>query len=269
MVMRPLPIVCLTALLILTRPEYSAAVDLQPHRAIYRILLSNTARNSDVVSANGTMVYRFARGCDGWTVENRTALRLLHEDDMQTESLWSFASWESMDGLKFRFHARYDENGKSIEKLEGEAQMEGEGREGRVRFSEPPDKVVPLPPGTLFPTEHVRQVIAAAGGGQHLLKRVVFDGASLDNPYTVNAAFGPLSMPAAEALAGRLKLSVQQGWWTRMAFFPSGSKSELPEFEMAAEYRADGIADKIVQYFEALALDVQVKEIELLPAPDC
>ncbi len=233
------------------------------------MVLSSAARGSDVVSANGVMIYRFARSCDGWTVENQTFLRLLYDNDAQVDTLWSFASWESADGLKFRFHARYDQDGKNIEKLEGQAELDAIGGAGRARFSYPPHKVIPLPSGTLFPTEHVRRVIVAAEQGKHRLNRVVFDGASLDNPYVVNALFGPLSPPAADALAEGIGLPAKPAWWTRIAFFPVEAAAELPEFEMAASYRSDGIADKIVQYFDTFALDVRVKEIQLLPSPDC
>jgi EipB-like len=267
--MHALSLCLLAALLIVAHPDSSAAVDLQPHRAIYRMVLSNAARDSDVVSANGVMVYRFGRGCDGWTVENQTFLRLLYDNDTQADTLWSFASWESADGMKFRFHARYDQDGKNLEKLEGQAVLDAVGGAGRARFSHPPGKVIPLPPGTVFPTEHVRGVIAAAEQGKHRLNRVVFDGASLENPYVVNALFGPLAPPAAEALAKGLGVPVKPAWWTRIAFFPFVTAQEVPEFEMSANYRSDGIADKIVQYFDTFALDVQVKEIELLPAPDC
>ena len=267
--MRPLSLCVFAALLFFTQPGSPAAVDLQAHRAVYRMVLSSATRHSDVLSADGVMVYRFARGCDGWTVENQTLLHLLYDNDTHADTLWSFASWESADGTKLRFHARYDQDGKNVERLEGQADLQAVGGSGSARFSQPPDKVIPLPRGTLFPTEHVRQVIAAAESGKHLFNRTVFDGSSLDNPYAVNAALGLLSEPTAEELAKRLGLPAQPAWWTRMAFFPIGAEAEVPEFEMSAQYRADGIADKIVQYFETFALDVQAKEIELLPAPDC
>lgn len=266
--MRP-PVLCLVvALLLLAHPDASGAVVLQPHRAIYRMVLSNAAQGSDVVSANGVMIYRFARGCDGWTVENQTFLRMLYDNDSQVDTLWSFVSWESTDGRKFRFHARYDQDGKNVEKLEGQAELKTVGGAGHARFSHP-EKEMPLPSGTVFPTEHVRRIIAAAEQGKHRLNRVVFDGASLDNPYVVNAVFGPLPPPAAEALANGIGVPVMPAWWTRIAFFPFATADEVPEFEMAAHYRSDGIADKIIQYFETFALDVRIKEVELLPAPDC
>ena len=258
----------IAAVSVIPQPGASLALDLQPHRAVYRMVLAGAARNSDVISANGVMVYRFARGCDGWTVENRTFLRLLYDNDTESDTLWSFVSWEAFDGGKFRFHARYDQDGKTIEKLDGEAALKKHGHAGTARFSQP-EKVMPLPDGTVFPTAHVREVIAAAQAGKHTLNRIVFDGASIDNPYVVNALFGPLPAADAEALAKPLGLPSQPAWWTRMAFFPIGDRGAEPEFEMGAHYRADGIADAILQHFDTFSLDVRLREIELLPPSDC
>lgn len=256
----------IAALSIATDPGTASAVDLQPHRAVYRMALARSQRNSDVVSASGVMVYRFERVCDGWTVENRTYLRLLYDNDTEADTVWSFASWEAADGHSFRFHTRYDQDGKLLEKLDGVAERHGRG--GLARF-EDFDTRIALPPGTLFPTEHLRQVVAAAEGGRHLLGRVVFDGASLDNPYLVNAMMGPLPAGSAESLAADLHIPVLPTWWTRLAFFPLGSIDPEPEFEMSAQYRADGIADRIIQQFDSFSLDVRIKQIELLPQPDC
>ena len=112
-------------------------------------------------------------------------------------------------------------------------------------------------------------MIAAAQAGKHTLNRIVFDGASIDNPYVVNALFGPLPAADAEALAKPLGLPSQPAWWTRMAFFPIGDRGAEPEFEMGAHYRADGIADAILQHFDTFSLDVRLREIELLPPSDC
>lgn len=229
--------------------------------------LAKSASNSDVVSADGMMMYRFAQECDGWTVENRTFLRLLYDNDVESDTLWSFVSWEATNGSKFRFHARYDQDGKTIEKFDGHAELKQRG-EGTARFSQP-EREMALPQGTVFPTAHVREVIAAAAAGKHQLSRTVFDGASFDNPYVVNALFGPLPAAETETLAKRLSLPPQPAWWTRMAFFPVDDRGAEPEFEMGAHYRADGIADAIVQQFDTFSLDVRLRSIELLPAPDC
>ena len=128
---------------------------------------------------------------------------------------------------------------------------------------------VVLPAGTLFPTAHMREVIGAAMADGHSLSRIVFDGASVDNPYQVNALFGSLPAAAAEALAKASGLPVLPAWWTRMAFFPLASQAALPEFEIDAQYRADGVADRIRQTFERFAVDVQLQKLQVLPKPEC
>jgi len=266
--MRQLLRLLLLALPIFLAPVLVAAMDLQPHRGVYRMVLASASRASEIVSANGVMTYRFGRGCDGWTVENRTTLRLLYQDDTESDTVWSFVSWESLDGRQFRFHARYDQDGRTMEKLDGVADLEGIGGAGRARFAEPA-KQIALPMGTVFPTTHLRQVLEAAAAGRGSLARVVFDGASLDNPYQVSARFGPLPADVAAQIGKAFGLAPQPGWWSRMAFFPAEGREAVPDFEMGAQYRADGIADNIVQQFDTFSLDVRLKELELLPPPDC
>lgn len=259
----------LCCFLLLTGARPTTAIDLQPHRAIYRMSLAKADRPSDVIAADGVMLYRFARGCDGWTVENKTVMLLNYDNDTTTETMWSFVSWESMDGRQFRFRARYDQDGRNVEKLAGRADRPAAGKVGVARFFDPEARTLMLPAGALFPTQHMRDVIAAAAAGRHILKRTVFDGASIDNPYQVSAVFGPRPDAAAEALAKAAGLPKLPVWWTRMAFFPEDSPEEVPEFEIDAEYRADGIADHITQRFENFALDVRLKELQVLPPPDC
>lgn len=250
-------------------PQDLGAVDLLAHRAVYKMSLLSAAGGSDVVGAEGAMFYRFVRACDGWTVENRTYLRLSYENGADTETVWTYASWEANDGLGFRFHARYDQNGRIVEKLEGQANLSARGAAGTAKFVQPAEKEIALPKGTLFPTEHMRAFIDAAEAGESRLARVVFDGASVDNPFLVNALFGPLSDADAKALAKAAGLEVLPSWWTRMAFFPYYGADALPEFEIGANYRADGVADDITQHFDDFTLKVRLNELEFLPAPEC
>jgi hypothetical protein len=250
-------------------PAWTAGTALQPHRAIYHLSLGPAERESDVVAADGRMFYRFAAGCDGWTVENRTVLSLTYETGSDVNTVWTFSSWESLDGLRFRFVGRYEQNGETVERMEGGASLERPGGGGSAVFTRPKDEVVALPQGTKFPTDHVRALIAAAEDGRKTLAQVVFDGASLENPYLVHAVIAPLAPAAKVALAEAAGLEVVPSWRARMAYFPYLGSESLPEFEIGAHYRADGIADPIVQYFDTFALDVQLHELEVLPRPEC
>jgi len=256
-------------LLVAGLPAEPAATPLQAHRAVYVMSLATTPKRSEVAAADGRMLYRFARSCDGWTVENRTLLRLSYEGGRDVNTVWTFASWESLDGLRFHFHARYEQDGETVERLDGEAQLDGRGKGGKARFTRPEERTVDLPAGAAFPTEHVRLMIDAAERGGKTLAKVVFDGASLDNPYFVNAVFGPLQTAAAETLAKAAGLPLTASWWTRMAFFPIEADEPLPEFEISADYRSDGIADRVVQQFREFSLNLRLRELELIPPPDC
>ncbi|MCU0837301.1 MAG: cell envelope integrity EipB family protein [Rhodospirillales bacterium] len=250
-------------------PLQPTATPLQAHRAVYAMTLASTAKRSDVIAAEGRMVYRFAHSCDGWTVENRTQLRLGYEGGRDVNTLWTFTSWESLDGLQFHFHARYEQDGQTIERLDGEARLEGRELRGKARFTRPEERSIDLPAGAVFPTEHVRLMIDAAERGSKTLAKVVFDGASADNPYYVHGVFGPLPPAAAQALAGTAGLPPVPSWWTRMAFFPAAGTDPIPEFEISADYRSDGIADHVVQHFREFALSLRLRELEVIPPPDC
>lgn len=243
---------------------------LQPHRAIYNVSLADNSARNEIVGADGKMFYRIAAGCDGWNVENRTVLRLAQESGSSSESVWTFASWEARNGEDFQFAARYEQDGELVERLFGHAKLEGDRRSGQATFSRPADEVVPLPPGTLFPTEHVRMLIQSAHDGQRFVAKPVFDGASLDNPYLVNAIIAPLEEKEAAALQEKTNLGASPAWRVDMAFFPMREENNaLPEFEISVHYRDDGVADQIIQTFSTFALKVELEEFESLARPDC
>lgn len=250
-------------------PAGLQAAELLSHRAIYRMSLGDATGASEVIAADGMMLYRFAKGCEGWTVENRTYLRLRYERGSDTETVWTFVSWEAEDGLSFRFNARYEQDGSVVEKLKGEASLDAPGARGTARFSLPEDTVVDLPEGAMFPTEHMLRLIGAAQADEKILNAVVFDGSSLDNPYRVGAILAPLSAADTEALAKAARLPVRPTWWVRMAFFPYRGEDPLPEFELGAHYRDDGVADEITQHFDDFSLVLRLKELEVVPKPDC
>ncbi|NWG46158.1 MAG: DUF1849 family protein [Alphaproteobacteria bacterium] len=250
-------------------PWPASAIDLLAHRAGYTMSLANASAASGITAAKGVMNYRFAKGCDGWTVENRTLLRIGYEEGGQVDTVWTFASWESLDGLVFRFRARFDEQGRTVEKISGYARLDDKGAGGKAILSDPEEIQIELPAGTVFPTEHIVALVAAAEKGSTVFAKIVFDGASLDNPYLVNAILKPLPVEEQEEVAKATSLQPTPVWWTRLAFFPLRSRLETPEFELAGRYRPDGVADRIFQQFDDFTLELRLSEIEILPSPDC
>ncbi len=245
------------------------AGELVPHRALYSMVLGSATSGSGIVGAEGAMAYRFAAACDGWTVENQTYLLIRYAEGDEVETTWAFASWESKDGLSYRFRVRHARDGRVVKRLRGKAALERVAGAGVARFTLPADTAIELPAGTLFPTEHLRTLIRQVLGGAKREVRIVFDGASLDNPYEISAVIGAVSAKEQESLAQAAGLDARPAWNMRWAFFPLRGTAAEPEFEIGVRYREDGIADRVTQDFGNFTLDLKLGEINLLEAPVC
>ena len=238
------------------------------HRALYRIALVAASAISGVVDAQGSMFYRFADACDGWTAENRTLIRFRYVEEDDSNTVFTFSSWESKDGRRFRFRARHERDGEVVERLKGEAGVRGVGGEGTAHFDQPHDLDVPLPAGTSFPTAHMQELIEAARRGDIVLNRLMFDGSGPDHPFEVNAV---ISSPATEPQS-RLPVTgpgESPRWLAHLAFFPLRSRGSEPEFEVDILFRADGIADFVRQDLGDITLEFTLDEIELLSEAAC
>ncbi len=237
-----------------------------PHQATYRMSLASTQPGSGIVGADGTMSYRFADTCDGWTVENRIDVTYAYSEGGQAQTSSDFVTWESKDGLRYRFRVRNARDGQVTDEIEGTAELRGRGQGGVARFTRPEAVTVVLPKGTLFPTEHTVRLMDAARAGEHSLLKVVFDGSDDQGPYDVNALIGR-SSPQQENPASPLLDS--PSWPMSLAFFPVGGKDSAPDFEMRLLYHANGVAQDILQSFKTFSLRGQLETIEALPRRGC
>src|SRR5689334_12656646 len=86
-------------------PPASATSGLIAHRALYTLTLA-TAKSTDVVAARGTMGYEVTDACDGWAVRQRLRMTITNADGQDIEMASDYTTWESKDGLKFRYHMR-------------------------------------------------------------------------------------------------------------------------------------------------------------------
>lgn len=261
-----------------------------PHRALYQMELGTTVQGADVTDASGTMYYRFEPVCDGWEVESRVALRLHYGTAGAlevVETTWTFTSFESYDGMDFTYTVDHKRNGLLQEAFAGEAGKDTAG--GGASFNDEEFTAVDLPPGTLFPAEHLIRLLNHARESDGPFHQVVFDGASTDNPYEVNAVvIGPVT-EGRVAVGERPKTprnrqtpvlvgaststpdaaADQTVWRVRMAYFPIFGLGGIPDFELEVDYRENGIAERMIQDFGDFTLNLMPAQIEMLPMPEC
>src|SRR3546814_3235246 len=78
----------------------------------------------------------------------------------------SLSSFESLDGTLYRFEARTEIGGETIEEVRGKAERPARGEPGIAVYQVPDGTTVELPADTLFPYEHTVFVLEAAAQGK-------------------------------------------------------------------------------------------------------
>lgn len=265
-------LVAISACLFAAGNVMASATDLAPHRAIYRMSLASThAGASGVTAASGAMSYKFGDSCDGWITETKTALTFSYSDGAPVATTWDLATWESKDGLHYRFRVRSTRDGTLSEEIDGIADLDGKGKGGIAKFTLPEASSLALPKGTLFPTEHTLRLIDLAQHGGHLLERNFFDGTGTDQIFSVNAVIGKSQAGGKKGAAPNINpaLLSPPSWPMQLAFFPSDSSEAEPDYEVTVRYYQNGVADDVLQSFGNFSLRGTLESLETLPKPDC
>ena len=243
--------------------------ELKPHRAIYSMFLTKSETSGAISAARGAMVYEFKDSCDAWTVNSQVYMRLRYGRGPEVENVRRMATWESKDGVGYRFHVKESQGGRAGPEIKGVAALDETGKKGVAEFTQPRSFTVELPEGTVFPTGHIADLISGASGGGKHIGRVVFDGTTVDNPYEVSALIEGKPKKSAMPSAIAKKIGAVPFWNARLAYFPYHDKAETPEFELGVEYREDGIISRILQDFGDYGIEARLDRLEILPPESC
>ena len=159
----------LAALLLMSAvPAMAEPVQLAAHRANYALTLQSVNSGSNVTGVRGNMAYEVTDACDGWAVRQRLEMNLSNRDGQPCKMVSDYLTWESKDGLKLRFRMRQSTDAAVTEQVEGTASLAAPGGVGEIHYTQPEDKTMPLPAGTLFPMAHTAAIIEAAEAGKKL-----------------------------------------------------------------------------------------------------
>jgi EipB-like len=265
----------------------AAPVQIQAHRALYSMSLDHAKTDSGVTSAQGEMGYQWGESCDGWTVEQRYTLTISYAESQDVNIVSNFVTWESKDGLRYRFNQKETRNGTVDEEIRGSAQLDGPGKGGTVTFEKPQPQTMKLPPGALFPSAHTILLIQKAEAGDNFVSRQVFDGATVEGAVLVSAVIGPKveptvakasadpktepnakSDPNPQGLANNPVLQ-QPGWHVRLAFFPADESAEKPDYELGMLLLDNGISRDMMIDYGDYTIRAKLNTIEPLGKPHC
>jgi hypothetical protein len=247
----------------------ASAAAIVPHFAVYKLSLGRSQGSGGVTHASGRIEFKWSEGCDGWAISQRTRMVLTSSQGQDFQSSWTLDAWESKDGLSYRFAVRRAEDGQAPEETRGKARLEGPGLGGRVDYSAPEERVLILPAGTVFPTQHSQDVLAAAARQELLLWRTVFDGTGRDGLFGVNAAVGRRIPADTEPSFDSPLIASVPSWRMQLAYFDPEEQSPEPDHVQAVRIYANGVVDRLQFDYADFVLEASLEQLEALPRPDC
>ena len=244
------------------------AVRLASHRAIYDLSMARADVTGEVADVRGQMALEFMDVCDGYTLTQRMQMDIITAEGEVLAGHHSITSWESYDGLKYRFQIRNASQGKPDEEFDGFAQLLGPGAKGTVKYNKPAGQQLALPAGVIFPTEHTLKLVQAAMAGQPRLAVVVFDGDSNEGLSEVSGILGREIAPG-QAKSSQSALTTLRSWRGRLAYFKIKSRAERPDYELGFRLYENGIGDELVFDYSDFAVAARIARVELPASPKC
>jgi len=233
---------------------------LASHRGIYSLTLDRARENAGIVEVSGAMLYELIDACESWTTRQRFTMTLRNREGSD------YATLESMDGKNLRFSLRQMTQGAITSNVAGQAELRADGS-GTARYSEPEEKEVAIPPGTLLPNTHTIAALNAARAGQRILVAPIFDGTSADGAQESTTVLAPWQgatpMPEAPSLASLGSSRM------RIAFFePDGEQAggaRTPSYEVSLRYFENGVADDMIMDFGEFTVRAKLMKLEDAP----
>jgi hypothetical protein len=256
----------------------AAAGSFMPHQALYDLSLVKSRGSNPVNSARGRILYNFSgSACEGYTSEFRQVSELeVGEGKMMLSDLRS-SSWEDADGKSYRFKidARTNDNDSSA--VDGIAERTGDHI--TVKLKQPETKTFTLDGSTVFPTEQIQRIIAAARDGKSLLELSVYDGS--DNGQKVYNTLSVIGQPipgnkqiaapdpstADEHMKSLTRWPVTVSYYDRDAQKKDGEQT--PVYSMSFELYENGVSRALVLDYNDFVISGALGKFDVKDAKPC
>jgi hypothetical protein len=254
-------------------------VFLAPHRAVYDLKLSKSRGGRGVDAVRGRILYDFSgNACEGYALKFRQVSELDSLEGKSTLSDLRSTTWEDGAAKEFRFNSENLLNDQQTDAVDGHAERDSKAIS--VRLSKPKTKNFTEPVNAVFPTEHMRRIIAAARAGKSILEFPVYDGSEtgekLYNTLTViGAAIPPGSKPPDDAGAKVPALAKLTRWPVTISYFEHESAKkeqtgeQTPVYAIAFELYENGISRKLLLDYTDFTISGEMTSLDLKKATPC
>ena len=252
---------------------------LAPHLAIYDLKLSKSRGSRGIEAVRGRILYDFSgSACDGYELKFRQVSELDSGEGEPALSDLRSSTWEDGDARKFRFSSENLFNERRTDVVDGHADRNA--KTVAVSLSKPKEKNFNVPGGAVFPTEHMRRIIAAAREGKSVLEFPVYDGSeSGEKLYNTLTVIGrPIASgekAPSDAAAKIPELAKLTRWPVTISYFDKkDEKSEqsgeqTPVYSIGFELYENGISRALVLDYTDFTISGEMTSLELKNVKPC
>jgi hypothetical protein len=253
----------------------SAAIALAPHRAIYDLKLGQLRGKKSLDGVRGRIVYDFnGNMCDGYDLRFRQVTELDTGEGKYALSDLRSTSWEEGAARSLRFDSQNYLDRKLVDSVDGHADKGPDGV--TVTLAKPKPKTVGI--GTaVFPSEHMRRIIAAARAGERLLEVVVYDGSeSGEKVYQSLTVIGKKiaanEHAPKDAAASQAAVAGMDRWPVTISYFDraqQGNGEQTPVYAISFEAYENGVARALLLDYGDFTVSGDLTSLEVKDAKPC
>ncbi|MFT2215176.1 cell envelope integrity EipB family protein [Rhizobium giardinii] len=243
---------------------------LVPHRAVYDLELKDASERSGISGMYGRMVYEFnGSACEGYTVSFRFVTKVDTGEEVRLTDQQT-TTYEDLKNGNFRFLTRSFTDEKLDKEVRGSAHEAEQGV--KVDLTSPDKRQVDLAE-SLFPTEHMLEVIDRAKKGDTLFESRIFDGSdSGDKTLITTTMVGKQRNPIADdgdaVKAGAM--ASKPYWPVTISYFNDDMTGDaLPIYRMEFKLYENGITRDLTMDYGDFVLTGKLADLEVFKQGDC
>src|ERR1700736_3114081 len=248
------------------------------HQALYELSLVKSRGSNSINSARGRILYNFSgSACEGYTSEFRQVSELDSGEGKVTLSDLRSTSWEDGAGKSYRFKIDARMNDTDSSPVDGVAERAGDHI--TVKLKQPVAKTFTLDGNTVFPTEQIQRIIAAAKDGKSLLELSVYDGSDngekVYNTLTVigQPIPGDRTIAAPDPSTTNDQMKSLTRWPVTVSYYDRDAKvaegEQTPFYAMSFELFENGVSRALVLDYNDFVISGALGKFDVKDSKPC
>jgi EipB-like len=249
-----------------------------PHQALYELSLLKSRGSNAINSARGRILYNFTgSACEGYTSEFRQVSELDSGEGKVTLSDLRSTSWEDGAGKSYRFKIDSRMNDTDSSPVDGVAERIGDHI--TVKLKQPEVKTFTLDGATVFPTEQIQRIVAAAREGKSVLELTVYDGS--DNGEKVYNTLSVIGQPipgdkaidSPDPSTQNDVMKTMTRWPVTVSYYDRDAKAkdgeQTPVYAMSFELYENGVSRALVLDYNDFVISGALDKFDVRDSKPC